>query len=159
MTFEEWMKMVRHLKTVYTNDKFIPTKDIAEMWFEYLKDIEFVYVKMAVKYWVETSTYFPTIADIKNKALDYREDAMTKYQELKEIYQACHSWYPTDLISKDDMNAFMVAIKSERFEDAKTKALKIKGEIINAEILTKPFKEYVNEISRAECDKRITDAT
>ena len=157
MTFEEWMKMARHLKTVYTNDKFIPTKEIAEMWFEYLKDIEFVYVRMAVKYWVETSTYFPTIADIKNKALDYREDAMAKYKELKEIFQTCHSWYPTDLTGKDDMNSFMAAIKSERFDDAKNKALRIKSEIMKAEELKKSFKEYVNEISGTERDKRITD--
>lgn len=152
MNKEEWMKMVRHLKTVYTNDKFIQSKDIADLWFEYLKDIEFVYIKMAVKSWVETSTFFPTIADIKNKALDYREDAMTKYKELKDIFQTCHSWYPTEQTASDDMNSFMAAIKSERFDEAKAKALRIKSEIMKAEVLEKSFKEYVNEISRTECD-------
>lgn len=152
MTLEEWMKMVRHLKTVYTNDKFIPTKDIAEMWFEYLKDMDFVYIKKAVKNWVEISEYYPTIADIRTKALEYKSADLAKLQELKNIFQACHSWYPVNLTEVDDWQFFKKAITSERFEEAKTKALKIKSEIMRADKLTKTFKEYVNEISRTKCD-------
>ena len=147
MTLEEWMKMVRHLKTVYTNDKFIPTKEVAEMWFEYLKGFEFVYIRMAVKEWVETSEYYPTIADIRNGANKYHDETKAKMRELKDIFQTCHSYYPTNLTSDDDWITFKAAIKSEGFTEAKTKALKIKSEIMKAEELTKPFKEYVNEIS------------
>lgn len=152
MTYDEWIKVVRHLKKFYTNDKFLPTKEVTDLWYGYLKDIEFVYIKMAVKSWIGSSTFFPTVADIKNKALDFREDAMTKYKELKDIFQTCHSWYPTEHTASDDMNSFMAAIKSERFEEAKAKALRIKSEIMKAEVLEKSFKEYVNEISRTECD-------
>ena len=132
MTLEEWMKMVRHLKTVYTNDKFIPTKEVAEMWFEYLKGFEFVYIRMAVKEWVESSEYYPTIADIRNVANKYHDETKAKLRELKDIFQTCHSYYPTNLTSDDDWITFKAAIKSE---------------IMKAEELSKPFKEYVNEIS------------
>ena len=147
MTFDEWMKMVRHLKTVYTNEKFMPTKEVAEMWFKYLESIEFVYVKMAVKSWVETSEFFPTVADIRTAALNFKEDAKAKLHELKDIFQACHSYYPTNLIADDDWQTFKAAITSEQFKDAKEKALTIKTQIMNSSELTKPFKEYVNEIS------------
>ena len=147
MTYDEWTKVVRHLKKVYTNDKFIPTKDVSDLWFGYLKEIEYVYIRMAVKEWVEKSEYYPTIADIRNAANKFHDETKAKLRELKDIFQTCHSYYPSNLTADDDWISFKAAIKSEGFTEAKTKALKIKSEIMKAEELTKPFKEYVNEIS------------
>lgn len=158
MTGEQFLTIIEKLIKAYPNFQ-ISNQATQDLWWDYLKDYDNAYIEHAVRVYIATEKFPPVIADILTRANEYRDADKARMQELKTIFQTCHSWYPTDLTDKDDMNAFMAAIKSERFEDAKTKALKIKGEIINAEILTKPFKEYVNEISRAECDKRITDAT
>lgn len=147
MTLDEWLSLARHLKTMYPNEKFLPTKDIVEVWYAYLKDLETVYVKIAVREWVKDSTFYPQVSDIRTKAEEAKEEAKSKLKELKDIYENCHSRFPINLQEPDDWNSFKAAISSERFEDAKSKALKIKTRVMTDYKLTRPFKEYVNEIN------------
>ena len=152
MTINEWKEEAKHLKSMYPNEKFMPKEEYVDVWFSYLSDIEYVYVKMAVKTWVANNSFYPTVGDIRKISLEMREESKAKLNELKAIFNTCHAYYPINLIDNNDWQTFKECIKSEHFEDAKTKALRIKSKILSALILNKPFKEYINEISRTKCD-------
>ena len=152
MTIEEWRIAARHLKTMYPNEKFMPKEEYADMWYSYLSDLEYVYVRMAVKNWVANNSYYPTVGDIRTKALVIMKETKAKLSEIKDIFNTCHSYYPSNLTSDKDWDEFKECIKSEQFEEAKAKAFRIKHEIMNTLNIDKSFKEYINEISRTECD-------
>ncbi len=152
MTQDEWREEAKHLKSMYTNEKFMPREDYVSVWYSYLEDLEYVYVKMAVRAWVASNSYYPTVGDIRNGALVAKEEAKGKLNELKSIYLTCHAYYPSNLTADDDWISFKECIRSEQFEDAKNKALLIKSKIMSAANITISFREYINEISRTECD-------
>ena len=152
MTIDEWRIEAKHLKTMYPNDKFMPKEEYVDVWYSYLSDIDYVYVKMAVKTWVAGNSFYPTVGDIRREAFEAKEEARQKLNELKAIYRTCHAYYPLNLIADNDWQYFKDCIRSEQFEDAKTKALRIKSEIMNDCNITMPFREYIDEISRTKCD-------
>ena len=151
MTIYEWRNEAKHLKSMYPSDRFMTKEEHADMWYIYLSDLDYVYVKMAVKKWISNNSFYPTVGDIRVKAIDAMIETRAKLSELKDIFNVCHSHYPSNLTSDDDWENFKECIKCEQFDDAKEKAFRIKAEITNAIEFDKPFKEYINEISRREC--------
>lgn len=157
MTFEEWRLAAKHLKIMYPSERFMPKEDYVKIWYQYLSDIEFIYVKMAIESWISCNSFYPTVSDIRNTAVMKQKENKAKLNELKDIYKTCKDYYPRDLITEDDWQTFKDCIRSEQFEDAKTKALMIKSRIMNTRVITKSFKEYINEIGRTEYNQWSSD--
>lgn len=68
MTKEEFKLIVKGLKAVYTDPKFIADQYAFDMWFEFFKDYPYKVITMASQSHIATNKYPPTIADIRESA-------------------------------------------------------------------------------------------
>lgn len=70
MTKEEFSILVKGMKAVYVNEKFIPDKNSFDVWYALLKDLEYQQCAMAVQRWMQSNKWLPTVADIREMAMD-----------------------------------------------------------------------------------------
>lgn len=81
MKFEEFAKLVAAIKTYYPRDNMIPSKEAAELWYEALKDLDYIVASEALKKYVMTNRYPVTISDIREYAL--KEMAEPRLNEMQ----------------------------------------------------------------------------
>lgn len=65
MTYEEFAKLAKALKAVYTQQNFLPDVYAMQLWFKLLADIPYDMAKVAVENYIATNKFPPTIADIR----------------------------------------------------------------------------------------------
>ncbi len=70
MTREEFATIAKILKAVYSKGTFLPNRDSVAVWYEGLKDLPLEVVEMAVKRYIVTETFPPTISDIRSQVLE-----------------------------------------------------------------------------------------
>lgn len=71
MTRQEFAPIVAAIRTYYSKeDKLIPNKEAMELWFRQLEDLPANVIEAAVKYWVVTNKWSPSIADLREKAAE-----------------------------------------------------------------------------------------
>lgn len=73
MTREEFSKIVAAMKAVYTDPKFLPDTYAIGVWYGFLKDMSNAQCQAAVSRYVATHRFAPTIADIREAAVDNRQ--------------------------------------------------------------------------------------
>ena len=78
MTKDEFTKLAKILRTVYTADKFLQTKEALEIWYRLLQDIPYQPALAAVELYITSNKFPPTIADIREKAYEVKEKASGK---------------------------------------------------------------------------------
>lgn len=88
MTREEFKTLVKGMKAVYAQPTFIPDQDAFNVWFELLKDIPYQQVNVAIQKYMLTEKFPPTIADIREKAMQIVESVDSSMSEL-EAFQRC----------------------------------------------------------------------
>ncbi len=81
MTRDEFKILVKGLKAVYTQPSFIPDKDAFEIWYELLKDLDYVLCRNAIKKHMQTVEKEPTPASIRKQVVDLQTDK----DELNEM--------------------------------------------------------------------------
>ena len=69
MTQEQFSTLVKGMKAVYSDPKFIADKYAADIWFQMLNDLPYEVASTAVQRHILTSTFPPTVADIRNGAV------------------------------------------------------------------------------------------
>lgn len=94
MTREEFGIIVKALKAVYSTPSFIPDQDAFNVWYELLKDIDYQTATKAVQSYMTTESKLPTIADIRNKAMQFNQS-----EQLNEL----EAW---SLVSKALSNGY-----------------------------------------------------
>lgn len=67
MTIDEFGIFAGAIKTYFPKDNMLPTEKSMDLWFDMLKDLDYVFASMALKNHVATSTFPPTIADIRKQ--------------------------------------------------------------------------------------------
>lgn len=67
MTFSEFMKLVKLMKSIWTYDKFLPDEYSVKVWYELLKDIPFRVACNAVERYAQTEDKIPTPAGIRGQ--------------------------------------------------------------------------------------------
>lgn len=67
MERDEFKMLVKGMKAVYADSKFIADKDAFDVWYSLLKDLEYGTVSAAIQKHMMTSRYPPTIADIREQ--------------------------------------------------------------------------------------------
>lgn len=65
LTKEQFAVLVKAMKAVYVSDNFIPDKAAFEIWFTLLQDIQYQNLNIAIKTYMATKTFPPTIADLR----------------------------------------------------------------------------------------------
>lgn len=68
MEKEEFKKIVKGLKSIYADPKFIADQFAYDMWFALLGDLPYEVVSMATKAYMQSETFPPTPADIRRYA-------------------------------------------------------------------------------------------
>ena len=70
MTETEFGKLVVAIKTYYPREKLFPNRQSVELWYRELSDLDYLTAETAIRKHVSTSVYPPTIAEIREAALD-----------------------------------------------------------------------------------------
>lgn len=65
MNKDEFIEIVKMIKTAYPREKFLETGEQFEMWFNMLKDIPFGICQAAIITWVTENPRSPAISDIR----------------------------------------------------------------------------------------------
>lgn len=72
MTKQEFSKWVMALKTYYPREQLLPNAQAIELWFQELHDIPMNVAEAALRKWVATSKWSPTIAEIREMCVDVK---------------------------------------------------------------------------------------
>ena len=84
MTKAEFGKFVMALKTYYPRENLLPNNQAIELWFNQLADLDYTAAELALNKWVSTSKWSPSIADIREAALDIKVGAAPDWGEAWE---------------------------------------------------------------------------
>lgn len=68
MTGEHFQILIKGLKAVYSDPKFIPDQDAANVWYQLLKDIPYEVASIATQSYMQSEKFPPTPADIRRYA-------------------------------------------------------------------------------------------
>lgn len=67
MTFKEFGFIADAIKTYFPRDNVLPTEHAMSLWYDGLKDLPYQIVNIALKKYVQTNRFAPTIADIREQ--------------------------------------------------------------------------------------------
>lgn len=73
LTFDEFKRIAKGLKAVYTNQTFLPDEDSLKVWYHMLKDIPYEKLSMASYKYMATGRFPPTIAELRESVLQLAE--------------------------------------------------------------------------------------
>lgn len=68
MTRDEFRKFAMALKTYYPREQLLPNREAMELWYRELADIPYTVAEAALRKYVSTNKFSPTIADIREMA-------------------------------------------------------------------------------------------
>lgn len=72
MTKEQFKVLVKAMKAVYADKKFLPDYDAMNVWYTLLCDLEYEDVSKAIQKHMMSSTFIPTVADIRTAASQFK---------------------------------------------------------------------------------------
>lgn len=98
MNQEQFKTLVKGMKAVYTQTTFIPDNDAVLVWYELLKDLPYSSVSSAIQKHMCSSTFPPTIADIRKFACEsITNEFMNEMEAWNIVYKAiCNSGYHSE---------------------------------------------------------------
>lgn len=79
MEREQFKVLVKGMKAVYTEPKFIPDADAFNVWYSLLKDLDYDVANAAVQKYMLINKFPPTIADVREQSL-----SLISKQEMNE---------------------------------------------------------------------------
>ena len=68
MNRNEFSNLAKALKTFYPRDNMLPNMEAMELWYRELSDIPYTVAEAALRKYVSTNKFSPTIADIREQA-------------------------------------------------------------------------------------------
>lgn len=68
MNRDEFINFAKAIKTFYPRDNMLPNMEAMELWYRELSDIPYTVVEAALRKYVSTNKFSPTIADIREMA-------------------------------------------------------------------------------------------
>lgn len=96
MTKAEFSILVKAMKSVYSDPKFIADTDAITVWYEFFKDDDYMVVQTAIQKYMSNNEYPPTIAGIRKNISDITNPdlSMTEGEAWSLVYRAiCNSTY------------------------------------------------------------------
>lgn len=83
MERDEFKILVKAMKAVYADPKFIADKDAFNVWLTLLNDISYEQAHMAIQRYMMTNKFPPTIADIREKVMECIHPEVQEMSELE----------------------------------------------------------------------------
>ena len=95
MERNEFAILVKAMKSVYSDPKFIADQDAFNVWYELLKDIPYDICQAAIHKYMSTNRFPPTIADIRQFSTEIiTPEQMNEGEAWGLVYKAiCNSTY------------------------------------------------------------------
>ena len=69
MTYEEFKRLAKGMKSIWTDPKFLPDRYSIELWYEMLKDLTYEELGTAIQVHATKSKWLPTIAELREAVL------------------------------------------------------------------------------------------
>ena len=70
MSFEEFKKLVKGMKAVYTSQSFLPDAESIKIWYQLLKDMPYEIANVSIQKHMATNKFPPTVAEIRSGAAE-----------------------------------------------------------------------------------------
>ena len=105
MTREEFAKFSMALKTFYPKDNIMANEQAMELWYSMLQDIDYKIAEMSLNKWVLTNKWSPTIADIREMAVNVEQgDEITWDESFEEARRMIRRYgYPRQKEALEEM--------------------------------------------------------
>lgn len=89
MNKDEYKIIIKALKAVYADPKFIADQYAFDVWYSIIGELDYRTAELAVKRYMATQTRVPTPADIlaQARSLDARNDAQTEQEAWNAVYK------------------------------------------------------------------------
>lgn len=102
MTFDEWKRIAKGLRAVYTSDRFLPDGDSVKTWFSLLKDLPYQQVSIAAQKYMATNHFPPTPADLRAAVRPEPAEWSEAWQTVIDAVRKYGSWNIQDALSSFD---------------------------------------------------------
>ena len=76
MEYNDFIKLVKGMKSIWTKPEFIPDKEAVAMWYALLKDLPYEQASVAVQKYALTNKYQPTPADIREQIVSLGDQSV-----------------------------------------------------------------------------------
>lgn len=100
MTVKEFGILADAIKTYFPRDNVLPTENAMRLWYSELKDIPYQSAYMALRKYVSTNKFAPTIADIREQVAELNDQNEEELNETAAWYMVwkaiCNSGYHAD---------------------------------------------------------------
>lgn len=100
MTAKEFGFLADAIKTYFPRDNVLPTENAMRLWYEELKDIPYQLAHLALRKYVYTNKFAPTIADIREQVAELNNQNEEELNETAAWYMVwkaiCNSGYHAD---------------------------------------------------------------
>lgn len=83
MTKDDFKKIVKGLKSIYADPKFIADQDAFNIWYSLLKDLPYTVASMAVQAFMQNNSYEPKPADIRRYAMEMTTPVTEDMSEIE----------------------------------------------------------------------------
>jgi len=96
MTKTEFSLLVKGMKAVYGDPKFIPDSDAIKVWYEFFKDDDYMVVQAAIQKYMANNEFPPTVAGIRKNMVEITdvESEMSEMSAWSLVYKAiCNANY------------------------------------------------------------------
>ena len=70
MNFDEFKRLVKGMKAVYTSQSFLPDANSVKIWYELLKDMPYEIANVSIQKHMATNKFPPTVAEIRSGAAE-----------------------------------------------------------------------------------------
>lgn len=70
MNFDEFKRLVKGMKAVYTLSSFLPDANSVKIWYELLKDMPYEIANVSIQKHMATNKFPPTVAEIRSGAAE-----------------------------------------------------------------------------------------
>lgn len=96
MTREQFSILVKGMKAIYSDPKFISDKDAFDVWYTFFADDDYMVVQAAIQKYMANNEFAPTVAGIRKNMVDITEanNEMSEAQAWAMVYKAiCNANY------------------------------------------------------------------
>lgn len=84
MTRQEFSNLAMALRGYYSKEQILPNQQVMELWYRELQDIPFPVAEAALRKWVATNKWSPTIAELRAMTVDVAEGERLTWGEAWE---------------------------------------------------------------------------
>lgn len=73
LKLQQFLILVKGLKSVYTRDNFLPDEEAIKIWYALLRDIQYEVLNLAIQKYMMSEVFPPTIADLRSLAAEVQQ--------------------------------------------------------------------------------------